>query len=246
MIAWKAAGLAFATSFGFASPALAQRSVQVGAEVTNDEVRRGLSWSGGRASASADALVAIGPVEASARIAATRGSARHDDADGVADLVLGTGWDLGAIRLRATATGHLFAGARSSINYVEIGGRASFGLGPAQLSGGAVYAPSQDAIGGDNLYLHAGFDSGIPGTPLTAIAAIGHSSGDADDPVRARRLRPAGRYTDWRLGTEYRQGPLTLGLSYIGTDVDGNAAIGPFADVRHAGDKIVGHARIGF
>ena len=244
MIARKAVGLAFAASFGVVPPALAQRSVQVGAEVTNDEVRRGLSWSGGRASASADALVAIGPVEASARIAATRGSARYSDADGVADLVLGTGWDLGAIRLRTTATGHLFTGVRSTINYVEFGSSATFALGPAQVSGGAIYAPSQDAIGGDNLYLHAGFDSGLPGTPFTAIAGIGHSSGDTDDPVRARRLRPVDSYTDWRLGVEYRQGRLTLGLSYIGTDVDRNAAISPFADARHAGDKIVGRARI--
>lgn len=239
------ARLAAATALCSPAAAMAQRSLGAGIEATNDEVRRGLSWSEGRASVSADALLSVGAIEASARVAALRGSARHDDADGVVDLAVGTGWDLGAIRVRASATGHLFTGAASKMDYVELGGSAGFGLGPAQITGGAIYAPSQDAIGGDNLYVYAGLDTGIPGTPFTVVAEIGHSGGSVDDPLRAQRLRPGGTYTDWRIGVEHRTGPLTLGLSYIGTDVDRNAATGPFADARHAGDKIVGRVRMG-
>ncbi|WP_204283871.1 TorF family putative porin, partial [Klebsiella pneumoniae] len=66
-----------------------------------------------------------------------------------------------------------------------------------------VYAPSQSAIGGDNLYLFASANAGIPATPLSASATLGHSTGSTDDPVRAARLRPLGDYTDWRLGMEY-------------------------------------------
>jgi len=174
------------------------QSISGAVEATNDEVRRGLSWSQGRASASADATATIGPVDASVRVAALRGSSRHADADAVADLSLATGWDLGAVRVRATAVGHLFTGADRSMDYVELGGAATYTLGPVRASAGALYAPSQRAIGGSNLYLYAGADAGIPGTPLTAIVQLGRSSGDVDDPVRAQRLRPGGRYMDWR------------------------------------------------
>ncbi|WP_344691672.1 TorF family putative porin [Sphingomonas cynarae] len=228
-----------------AAPALAQVSPTLGVEATTDERRRGLSWSEGQASASGDVLLPVGPVDASARIAATRGSGRHGGADAVIDLGAGTGWDVGAIRLRATVTGHLFTGARGRIDYVEAGGTASYGIGPLRVTGGAMLAPSQDAIGGSNLHLFADADAGIPGTPVTLVAGIGHSSGGVDDPVRAQRLRPGGDYTNWRLGIEHRQGQLTLALDYTGTDIGRDDAFGPFADARHAGDRILGRVRFG-
>ncbi|MBD8546541.1 TorF family putative porin [Sphingomonas sp. CFBP 8760] len=232
-----------------AAPALAQVSPTLGVEATTDERRRGLSWSEGRASASGDVLLPVGPVDASARIAAIRGSGRHGGADAVLDLGVGTGWDVGAIRLRATVTGHLFTGARGGMDYVEAGGTASYGIGPLRMTGGAMLAPSQAAIGGSNLHLFADADAGIPGTPVTLVAGIGHSSGGVGDavraPARAQRLRPGGDYTNWRLGIEHRQGPLTLALDYTGTDVRRADAFGPFADARHAGDRILGRVQFG-
>lgn len=236
---------AMAGAATLAAPALAQNAPTLGVEATTDERRRGLGWSGGRASASGDVLVPVGPVEASARIAATRGAARHGGADAVLDLGAGTGWDVGAIRLRASVTGHLFAGARGGMDYVEAGGSASYAIGPLRVTGGATVAPSQAAIGGSNLHLFADADAGIPGTPLTLVAGIGHSSGGVDDPVRAQRLRPGGDYANWRLGVEHRRGPLTLALDYSGTDIRQTDAVGPFADARHAGDRIVGRVRFG-
>lgn len=227
------------------APAAAQ-SIAGGVEATNEEVRRGLGWSQGRASVSADATASVGPLDAGIRVAALRGSSRHAHADAVADLSLAAGWDLGAVRVRATGIGHLFAGADASMDYVELGGSASYTLGPVRASAGALYAPPQDAIGGSNLYLYAGADAGIPGTPLTALALLGRSSGDVDDPVRAQRLRPGGRYMDWRLGVEHRRGRLTLGLDYLGTDVSRRQALGSYADAAHAGDRIVGRARYDF
>jgi hypothetical protein len=228
-----------------AGPALAQSSPVLGIEGTTDERRRGLSWSGGRASASADAMIPIGPIEASARIAATRGADRHNGADAVVDLGAAAGWDVGAIRLRANVAGHLFTGAAGRMDYVELGGSAGYALGPLRVTGGAMIAPPQAAIGGSNLYLFADADAGIPGTPLTLVAGIGHSSGGVDDPVRAQRLRPGGDYTNWRLGVEHRQGRLTLALDYTGTDITQADGFGPFADARHAGDRIVGRVRFG-
>ena len=228
-----------------ASPASAQR-LTGGIEAATDESRRGLSWSEGRIATSVDLSLPAGPLEASARVAAVRDSVRHDGAEVVGDLELGATTDLGPFRMRGHVTGHIFAGARSKMDYVELGGSASYSLGPLRLDAGAVYAPDQSAIGGSNLYLYAGANAGIPTTPLSASVSIGRSSGDTDDPVRAARLRPTGTYSDWRIGLEYNRFPVTLGLDYVGTDIANRPGLSPFADARHSGDSVIGRARISF
>ena len=229
-----------------ASPGLAQQRLSVGAELATDESRRGISWSENRLSPSMDATFGAGPLEASARVASTRGSDRHAGADAVADLGLAYSWDVGGVRLEANGAAHLFAGARGGMDYVEFGGQGSYTLGPARVSAGAQYAPDQDAIGGSNLYLYANASSGVPGTPFTLLAGVGRSSGNVDDPVRAARLRPDGRYSDWRLGIEYVVPFATLGLDYVGTDIDTDGLRRPFADLKHSGDRLVGRVRVSF
>ena len=230
-----------------AIPAAAQQRPAIGVELDSDENRRGLSWSGGRVSPSADIFVTSGALEASGRIVSLRDSDRHGGADVVGDVSLGASTTLGLVTLRGRVTGHLFGGAGFDADYYELGGSAAYTLGPVNVDAGADYAPSQDSIGGDNLYLHAGAQAGIPGTPWTVLAGIGHSSGKTDDPFRAARLRPGGDYSDWRLGVEHVTGPITLGLDYIGTDVSERAAA-PFllADAQHSGDRLVGRVRVSF
>lgn len=228
-----------------AGSAQAQR-LSGGVEAATDESRRGLSWSEGRLAASADALVGFGAMDASVRIATTRESERHAGAEAVADLELGVGSDVGAFHLRGHVTGHLFTDARENMDYVEFGGNGSYSLGPLQLSAGAVYAPEQDAIGGDNLYLYAGANAGIPMTPLSASAAIGHTTGSTDDPLRAARLRPLGDYTDWRLGVEFNRFPFTIGVDYVGTDIGERTSTSPYADIGHSGDRVIARARFSF
>lgn len=228
-----------------AVPAHAQ-SFSGGVEAATDESRRGLSWSAGRAVASADALVSLGMVDGSVRIVTTRESPRHAGAEAVADLEAGVGADLGAFRLRGHVTGHLFTDARERMDYVELGGTGSYSLGPLQLTAGAVYAPDQDSIGGDNLYVYASANAGVPMTPLSASAAVGHTMGSTDDPIRAARLRPAGDYTDWRVGLEFNQFPFTFGLDYVGTDIGTQSSASPFADLGHTGDRVIARARFSF
>lgn len=228
-----------------ASAAQAQ-SVEFGVEATNDEVRRGLSWSDGEISASSEVAVGLAGLEVSARVAMLRRSDRHANAEAVADLALGKDWDAGAFTIRTEGIAHVFAGADAGMDYGELGLGARYTIGPLQLGTNAFYAPSQDAIGGDNLYIRATALAGIPAFPVSVMASVGHTTGDTKN-ARSARLRPLGDYTDWKLGVEYNQWPITVGVDYIGTDVDTSGiTVSPFADLRHAGDKVVGRIRLSF
>lgn len=232
---------------GAFTPAAHAQSFDFGVEATTDEVRRGLSWSDGEISASTEVYAGIAGLDASLRIAALRKSDRHANADVVADLGIGKDWSVSGFTLRTEAIGHVFGGADTRMNYGELGLGARYSIGPLQVGANAFYAPSQDAIGGDNLYLRANALAGIPAFPVSVSASVGYTTGDADNPLRAARLRPAGDYTDWKLGLEYNQFPFTVGLDYVGTDIDtSQVTVSPFADLRHAGDRVVGRVRLSF
>lgn len=91
-------------------------------------------------------------------------------------------------------------------------------LGPVTATLGAAYAPDQDALAGDNLYLRADADASVPFTPVTIRAHLGRSGG-AGTP-----FTPSTNYFDWSLGADYVLGPVTLGLDYVDTDLSGAEA----------------------
>jgi hypothetical protein len=165
----------------------------------------------------------------------------------VIDPTLGYRRDLGGgFRLDAFAQGHIFAGGAGGLSYGEGGVDLGFLLGPAELIGEVRYAPDQAAIGGDNLYLGARTRVGVPATPYTLTASIGCSSGSVDDPIRAARLRPEGRYANWSLGVERVTGPITLAVEYTGTDIADGTSVSPFANRRDAGDRLAARAAFSF
>ncbi|MBJ6122453.1 hypothetical protein JAO74_11690 [Sphingomonas sp. BT553] len=223
-----------------------QPSPTGGVEIATDERRRGLSWSDGDAAISADLAVPVAGLIATGRVVSTRGSDRHGGADAVTDLSLGSERDVGPVIVRLRATGHLFIGATGGMDYYELGIGGRYTLGPMLFDAGIEYVPSQRAIGGDNVYLRAGVSAGIPATPFTISAGIGHSTGGTDEPARAARLRPTGDYTDWRLGIDHVRGPVTLGIDYVGTDIDRSRAALPFADRSNSGDRLLARARLSF
>jgi Bacterial protein of unknown function (Gcw_chp) len=234
-----------AAALAVAGPAWAQ-SATVGVEAATEENRRGLSWSDGRAVVSADVFASVGALEGSARVTSLRDAARHGGAEAVADLGIGSSWELGGVTLGARGIAHLFAGARRDMNYGEVTGDAAYSYGPVRLVAGASYAPHQDAIGGSNLYLSADASAGIPTTPVTLGAHVGRSSGDADGDPRAGRLRPGGRYLDWRLSADYVIGRLTFGVDYVGTDIGQADRPAGGADPSEDGDRVVARARVSF
>lgn len=116
--------------------------------------------------------------------------------------------------------------------YVKLTGTS----GPATLIAGAAYAPKQHALANvsnasdsrgqseDNLYLWGDGAVAIAGTPFTAKAHIGYSDGNPGLGPNGTSVAPTGRYWDWSLGVDTTWRNLTLGLSYVDTDIGGAEA----------------------
>jgi uncharacterized protein (TIGR02001 family) len=89
--------------------------------------------------------------------------------------------------------------------------RLSYLLGPVEATGTVAYAWDQDALGSDdNLYLNLGLSGGIPNTPVTVMASVGHSDG---------ALARGRDYFDWSLGASAVFGTVTAGVKYVDTDL---------------------------
>ncbi len=207
-------------------------------EAASDDRRRGISWSEGKASVSASIRAPlVGGLEADALLSALRGSSRFGGADAGLTTGLRHVTRAGPWTLEAGAVANLFIG-RSRFDYVELQASAAHQLGPVQARLSAAYAPSQDALGGDNLYLSGNFDSAIPGTPYSLYAGVGRSTGNSDTSRASNFLRPAGSYWDHRIGIERVEGPLVLGLRYSDTDIgEGRAP--------HTGARLVAYLGVG-
>lgn len=141
-------------------------------------------------------------------------------ADVELDLYAGHRADLGSgVNLDAGLLYYAFPGSKGGdFEYLEPYASLSGTLGPVTATLGAAYAPDQDALAGDALYLRADADAAIPFTPVTLRAHLGRSSG-SETP-----FTPAADYLDWSLGAEYVLGPATLGLEYVDTDLSGAEA----------------------
>ncbi len=226
-----------------ASPALAQQArTFVEAGVTSDYRVRGLSWSDGRPAAQGGVNVDL-PSGFNVGVwgVTTRGADRHGGADAAIDLIGGYGVTRGPFSIEAAVIGRMFPGGSGKQNYVETHAGIGGLIGPLDVRLAATYAPDQGAIGGDNLYLRASGRLAWIGTPLTLTGHFGRSSGGADDPVKAWRLRPGGTYRDWSVGADYSMGPLILGIAYTDTDV--NRSRGLAGEKLHAGSRLAASLR---
>ena len=204
-----------------AVPATAQYAAgpSITLEAASDERRRGLSWSDGDPVLRGTLSVPVAQgLSLDGTATSLWGSNRHGGADAVIDLGPSYVRQLGGWRLSLDARYHLFPGADHQ-GYGEVGAGAGFLIGPASIDVGAQYAPRQSAIGGDNLYLSSSASFAIPGTPLTASARVGHSSGAQRDPLASQRLRPGGNYWDYGAGIGWYRGRWSAELRYSDTDI---------------------------
>lgn len=206
-------------------------------EASSDERRRSISWSNGNPVLSAELAATVADA-VTVRAGATSlwGRNRHGDADAVVDLGAAYEHRLGGWTLSIQGDYHLFPGA-SGQGYGEIGANAAFLLGPASLDLFARYAPDQDNIGGDNLYIGTSAAIAIPATPFTLSGHVGRSSGGTDDPARAARLRPDGRYWDHGVALDWYRGRWNAGLRYANSSIDDDGSPAR----RNTGARLIAH-----
>jgi uncharacterized protein (TIGR02001 family) len=119
-----------------------------------------------------------------------------------ADLGLGASLDVGMMYF-------LFPDGEGDTDYFEPYASVSYQLGPVQATAGAKYAWSQAALGDeDQLYLFGEAEAGIPLTPITLTAQVGHQDAGL-----------FGDYWTWSLGARTSFGPLNAGIRYVDTDI---------------------------
>ncbi len=138
---------------------------------------------------------------------------------GAIEVDLYGGWS-GAISplltLDVGAIAYLYPDAPGSeTDYLELYSALSATLGPAEARLGLAYAPSQEAIGGDDsAYLYTDLATGIPNTPVRLEAHLGYTGG-------VGTFTEDGSAFDWSLGAEYALGrTMTLGAAYVGAEGD--------------------------
>ncbi len=119
--------------------------------------------------------------------------------------------------LDCTTADGVFAGfVDFDTDYWEPYASLSYSIGPAEVTTGIAWAPSQDALGNDdNLYLYSDLSIGIPQTPFTLSGHLGYTDGSLS-------AGPDGDYLDWSLGVEAAFGILSIGVAYVDTDAPGD------------------------
>lgn len=129
-------------------------------------------------------------------------------------------------------TWYTYPGGANTTDFVEFYTKLSGTIGPATLTGAVYYAPEQRALGNfsntpqsrigdteDNLYLAGDGAFAIPKTPITVNAHIGYSRGNPGLGPNGTSVTPTGSYWDYSIGASATHKNLTLGVSYVDTDI---------------------------
>jgi uncharacterized protein (TIGR02001 family) len=147
------------------------------------------------------------------------------------DLYGGYAVELNGVKLDVGLTWYMYPGGADKTDFAEPYVKVSTTLGPANLLAGVAYAPKQQALGNfsntpqsrgqseDNLYLWGDASLAVVNTPFTLKAHLGHSNGNPGLGPNGTSVAPTGDYWDWALGAEAALGPLTLGVSYVDTNI---------------------------
>lgn len=147
------------------------------------------------------------------------------------DLIAGYSRPLGPGKIDVGLTWYMYPGGANLTDFAEPYVKYSATLGPVTALAGVAYAPPQRSLGNfsntpfsrgqkeDNVYVWGDASIGIPKTPVTAKAHLGHSWGNPGLGPNGTSVTPTGSYTDWSLGVDYALGPVTLGVAYTDTDI---------------------------
>lgn len=139
---------------------------------------------------------------------------------GYKKTVGGTTFDIGVLYYVYPKT--KIAGDLTSSDFVEPYFSVSHTLGPVTGKATVNYAPKQKALAlnqigpaRDNVYLSTDWSLGVPKTPVSLAAHVGHSFGPSWLATDADGRKG---YTDWNLGATYTRKAITFGLQYVETD----------------------------
>ena len=131
-------------------------------------------------------------------------------------------------------TWYLYPGGADETDFAEPYVKLTGTTGPATLTAGAAYAPSQEALGNafpvgrppnpgdkeDNLYLAGDAVYAIADSPITLKAHIGYSDGNPGLGPNGTSVAPTGTYLDWLIGADIVPiSGLTLSVAYVDTDI---------------------------
>lgn len=128
------------------------------------------------------------------------------------DLVGGYSTAVGPVTLDGGVIYYVYPGT-SGTDYFELYGSVAGKLGPVNAKLGTYWAPSQDHIGGHNIWVYTDWAFPIEGTPVTLKAHGGYSDGDSG------YTKGEGIW-DYSVGVDLAWKNLTLNVSYVGTDLD--------------------------
>jgi len=136
--------------------------------------------------------------------------ARTADTNVETDIYAGYTGEAGPFSYEIGAIAYLYPAGDGSADVYEGTGALSYTFGPATGRFRINYAPDQENLAGDNLYLSVDARVGIPTTPITLIAQFGRERGSF-----------YGSKLDWSLGAEFTRGPFTASIAWVDTDLDG-------------------------
>jgi uncharacterized protein (TIGR02001 family) len=118
------------------------------------------------------------------------------------------------------AAGYIYPGFTPG-NYYEIYGSVSKTFGPASAKVGVYVAPGQKVFDlnftstkRSNLYVYGDLSGGIPNTPISLHAHLGHTSGGFEF---------GKKYLDYSAGVAYKWKSLTFDISVVGTNISKSA-----------------------
>lgn len=125
------------------------------------------------------------------------------------DVYGGYAKQFGAIKVDIGGYGYIYPGLPTA-NLYEVYGSVSGTMGPVTAKVGVNYAPDQNNLVADNVYVYGDLSGGIPGTPISLHGHIGYTDGS---------LAYVKNYLDWSVGAAVTWKNLTLDASVVGTNV---------------------------
>lgn len=133
------------------------------------------------------------------------------------EVDVSAGWtgEVGPVTGTIGVLGYLYPGG-SGVDVYELYGSVAKTIGPVGLTLGVNYAPDQENLYRDNIYVYTLGTIGIPDTPLTVKGSVGYEHGSF---ASGAGSLDESKF-DYMIGVDFKWKALTFGLQYIGTDVD--------------------------